>query len=204
MNDEVAQRKATLRTLIRRRRARRRAEAGDADWAKRGERIARTVLALPTVQAAIQDATPIGVYQATATEPPTCELIRRLLAGGASVVVPVAVPSHPLLWVPAVRPDAGGGTTRRRPALAGRELRELRCSLVITPALAVGRDHSRLGQGGGYFDRLIASIRSTQSGGSPAAAADPVTFLALVGPDEVLDTVPTDQLDQPVNGWCVG
>lgn len=200
----MAQRKAALRARIRRLRAQRRAEAGDADWAKRGERIAATVLALPAVRAAIQDATPIGVYESTATEPPTGELIRRLLAGGASVVVPVAAPSHPLLWVPAARPDAADGTAGRRPVDAGHELRVLGCSLVIAPALAVGRDHSRLGQGGGYFDRLIASIRSTPSGGSPAAPAGLVTFLALVGPDEVLDTVPTDELDQRVDGWCVG
>ncbi|MCW2709953.1 MAG: 5-formyltetrahydrofolate cyclo-ligase, partial [Marmoricola sp.] len=58
--------------------------------------------------------------------------------------------------------------------------------VVLVPGLAVGRDGSRLGRGGGSYDRALARV--------------PVgTFVCvLLNSEEVLATVPRDSHDRPV------
>lgn len=58
--------------------------------------------------------------------------------------------------------------------------------LAVVPCLAAGRDHTRLGRGGGYYDRYLPKLRP----GAPAAA---VCAAALLW-----DTVPAGPLDAPV------
>ncbi|SHN46414.1 5-formyltetrahydrofolate cyclo-ligase [Cryptosporangium aurantiacum] len=58
--------------------------------------------------------------------------------------------------------------------------------VVVVPALAVGRDGSRLGRGAGCYDRALARV----------APATPL--VALVYDDELLDAVPTEPHDRPV------
>lgn len=68
--------------------------------------------------------------------------------------------------------------------------------VVVVPALAVGRDGSRLGRGGGYYDRALQHVR-------PGA-----TLVALVFDDELVDGVPMESHDHrvtavvtPSGGW---
>ncbi|MFD0866860.1 5-formyltetrahydrofolate cyclo-ligase, partial [Tessaracoccus lubricantis] len=56
--------------------------------------------------------------------------------------------------------------------------------------LAVGRDGTRLGTGGGWYDRALPHRR-------PGAL-----LVALAREDEVLDTVPTLPHDVSVDGWA--
>lgn len=211
---DIAAEKAALRAAIRQRRARLRHVASDDDWAARGHRIAAVVLELPAVRAAVHPSvsgSPIAVYESKSTEPPTEQLTRALLDLGAQVLTPVAATAEALHWVAlhhdrrSDQIDHVASAPGTRVATNAAELTALGCSLVITPALAVGRDHSRLGQGGGYFDRFIAAVRSP-AGGEAAAHRPykPITFVALVGPGEVLATVPHDELDQSIDDWCVG
>lgn len=211
MAEDIADAKETVRALIRQRRAQLRQAASDDDWAARGHRIARAVLAMPVVHSAVGSSsagTPVALYESRATEPPTEQLKRALLDLGVEVLIPLEASSESLTWVPVERDrpiDQTGCAERRGTATGPAELATLGCSLVIAPALAVGRDHSRLGQGGGYFDRLIAAARST--GGNELTrdrSKKPITFVALIGPGELLVTVPHDELDQPVDAWCVG
>ena len=59
--------------------------------------------------------------------------------------------------------------------------------LVICPALAVDRHGVRLGRGGGSYDRALARV----SPGTPVWAA--------VYDTEIVDQLPSDRHDQPVN-----
>lgn len=211
---DIAAEKAALRAAIRQRRARLRHAASDDDWTARGHRLATAVLDLPAVQAAVGPSgsgIPVAVYESRSTEPPTEQLTRALLDLGAQVLRPVMAPPDTLHWV-AVHQDRrsdqfdhGASARGISVATSAAELAALGCSLVITPALAVGRDQSRLGQGGGYFDRFIAAVRSPVGGEAAAPRpCKPITFVALVGPGEVLATVPHDELDQSIDDWCVG
>jgi 5-formyltetrahydrofolate cyclo-ligase len=68
--------------------------------------------------------------------------------------------------------------------------------VVVVPALAVGLDGSRLGRGGGYYDRALRNAR-------PDAV-----LVALVFDDELLDELPVEPHDRrvtavvtPSGGW---
>lgn len=60
--------------------------------------------------------------------------------------------------------------------------------VILAPASAVGRDGQRLGWGRGFFDKALGSL-----GRRP-----PV--YAIVFDDEILDAVPAEAHDQPVDG----
>jgi 5-formyltetrahydrofolate cyclo-ligase len=68
--------------------------------------------------------------------------------------------------------------------------------VVVVPALAVGRDGSRLGRGGGYYDRALRHAR-------PDAV-----LIALVFDDELVEDLPVEAHDRrvtavitPSGGW---
>jgi len=170
----------------------------DNDREARAARIADTVLGHELARGAVAAGRGIAVYEALEAEPPTRTLIGRLRDAGSKVLVPRVLPHRQLAWV---RLGEAGGAIVEAAAVGAAGLRRHDCALVITPALAVGRDGTRLGQGGGYFDRLIAETRDRVE---PGDIGSPPVFLALVGPDEVVEAVPTDGLDQPIDGWIVG
>lgn len=60
--------------------------------------------------------------------------------------------------------------------------------LMLIPAAAVDRAGMRLGWGRGYFDRLIGSMET------------PPPIYAVIFETELLDTVPTELHDKPVDG----
>jgi 5-formyltetrahydrofolate cyclo-ligase len=64
--------------------------------------------------------------------------------------------------------------------------------LVVVPALAVDRTGNRLGRGGGGYDRALARRRDR-------AGTGPGAVVAVVFADELLDEVPTQPHDQPVD-----
>lgn len=130
----------------------------------------------------------VAAYVPLRTEPGSTALLDGLRTAGADVLVPITRPDRDLDW--ARWPDA-----QSAPDVTPGEAREHGLGLdavgsvdaVLVPALAVARDGSRLGRGGGSYDRALARITP----GTPV--------LALVYADEVLDRVPTDPWDRPVD-----
>lgn len=90
----------------------------------------------------------VAIYRSTPVEPPTEALADMLHTRGVSVIVPETLPDMDLEWRE-LRADGSEG-----PRLG---LGAIRAALVIlTPALAVDHTGTRLGQGGGCYDRSLA------------------------------------------------
>lgn len=136
----------------------------------------------------------VAAYLSVGSEPGTRPLIEAVAERGAQVIVPVLRPDGDLDWArytPGSELAAGSrGTVHPISASLGVEA-ICAVDVVFVPALAVDRDGRRLGRGGGSYDRALARLREA---GSPAAV------IAIVHDDELLDEVPTDAHDQPVDG----
>ncbi len=113
-------------------------------------------------------------------------LVRRLQATLARVALPVCEGrDRPLIfraWDPrdVLVPDALGVPSPPPTAAL------VRPDLVIAPLLAFDRRGSRLGQGGGHYDRTLAQLRSE----------GPVFVLGLAYAGQELDAVPGEAHDQ--------
>lgn len=123
----------------------------------------------------------VGLYASRDGEPDTCELMRRLAEQGKRVLLPVlgaglardwadyTGPDDLLERAPGRPPEPGG------PTLGPDALRL--ADVVVAPALAVDSRGVRLGQGGGWYDRVLTHVRPG------------VKVIAAVFPDEVYDAV---------------
>ena len=67
------------------------------------------------------------------------------------------------------------------------------CRVVLAPALGVDVHGNRIGKAGGYYDRLLAGLDDVD------AAVRPLV-VAVVHDDEVVDVVPAEAHDRPVDG----
>ena len=119
--------------------------------------------------------TAVAAYLPLRTEPGSHELLDGLVQLGIRVLVPVTMPDHDLDWI-----QLPGDVPLGRGAIAGADA-------VVVPALAVGADGTRLGRGGGSYDRALARVRA----GVPIAA--------LLYDDELLGHVPNEPWDLPVS-----
>ena len=111
----------------------------------------------------------VAAYLAVDPEPGTTQLLDTLIRDGYDVVVPICEPDYQLSWSQ-WKPDVELRRSPRAPLMepVGQRFRfqELlatrgSCSLVLVPGLAVDHTGTRLGQGGGYYDRFLAQIRAT-------------------------------------------
>ena len=186
MTDKSAMRR-TIRAARRQRPA--------ADRAAVGRAVARNVMALPAVASAGAEGRVNACYSATQTEPPTAELVAALLARGVRVLLP-RVCGPDLEWVPA---EPGRATTTgsfgiEEPtgASAGIGFAPLAdAAAIVLPAHAVDGRGRRLGQGGGFYDRLLAAAPRHLDGGPLLAA--------VVFDDEILEDVPAQPHDHAVD-----
>lgn len=121
--------------------------------AARSERIAEHALALPELARG-----PVGCYASAGSEVETALLLRGLLARGVEVGVPV-VSADDLRYVRLQHPWAlvAGPRGVPIPRQPWSEMDPDSLSVVFVPGLLFGRDGSRLGQGGGHFDRFLAA-----------------------------------------------
>ncbi|KGN42025.1 5-formyltetrahydrofolate cyclo-ligase [Knoellia aerolata] len=173
--DSVASAKVALRPiLLAARRERVAARDRDADDAA----LAREVLALATGLGIGAGGT-VAAYEALRTEPPTAASIDALVAHGIRVVVPVTLPDNDLDWCDV--------NDERRMRLGPDAISA--AALVLTPGLAADLAGTRLGRGGGSYDRALARRR-------PDARV-----LVVLHPGEVHpEPLPADPHDQPVHG----
>lgn len=154
---------------------------------------------MPGVDERVTAAAVVLCFVSLKHEPPTQELREQLRSAGVQVLLPVAGAAGELTWV--VDP---GDTARAwgvpgqpdRPPHEARLTVPAQPAIVAVPALAVTPEGHRLGQGGGYYDRLLASLPSASAGGP--------LRVAVVGPGEVLDSIPTDAHDERVDAIAVG
>lgn len=153
------------------------------------EALADLVLGLPE----LAGVTTVAGYVSTAGEPGTSVLLDALVAAGVRVLLPVLLDDFDLHWA------AYTGSARLMgSAVAGRSrLLEpagarlgvdavASAGLVLVPALAVGPDGVRLGQGGGSYDRALERV--------PAGVA----VAALLYDGELLPDVPSEPHDRRV------
>lgn len=164
---------------------------------RRGRVIAKNGLALPQLQPALDAALAeakepfIASYDSLATEPPTDQLNTALGAAGFHVLVPIHKVNgrylDTMLW--------SDTSTGRIVASSPQEFHVLQTPVVFTPALAVGRNGTRLGKGKGFYDRFFAQL--------PRYPDGPLR-VAIVGAHEVFESVPTDLHDEPIDHVIVG
>jgi 5-formyltetrahydrofolate cyclo-ligase len=144
---------------------------------------------LISAQQVLPDVARIALYVSMGPEPQTGALIDWLLATDREVLLPILYADNDLGW--GIAPGAADlvpgrlGLSEPRTDLGSDAIAT--ADLVICPAVAVARDGVRLGRGGGSYDRALARVRP----GTPIWAA--------VYDTEIVDTLPHDSHDQPVD-----
>lgn len=129
----------------------------------------------------------VCAYWPVGSEPGSAAMVDGLLGHGVRVLLPV-VADGPLDWAEysgALRPGPHGllepaGTPRGPDAIST-------AGLVLVPALAVDRNGTRLGRGGGHYDRSLPLARPG------------VPLVAVVRDEELLDSVPAEPHDVRVS-----
>ena len=155
---------------------RRRARSGD-ERAGAADALAAGVLALPELASAAT----VAAYASYPSEPGTTPLRQALRDRGVRVLLPVLLADKDLDWV-----SDAADPERPRPGRLGVGAIAT-ADVVVCPATAVALDGTRLGKGGGSYDRALAVLR-------------PGTLVvALVHDDEVVADLPAEPHDRPVD-----
>ncbi|MFW0118355.1 5-formyltetrahydrofolate cyclo-ligase [Rothia sp. CCM 9417] len=135
----------------------------------------------------------IAAFLPLPTEPPILDGLAYAHRAGHRVFVPVVLPQGQLAWVlwSPVAPLVTNALGISEPL--GQRLGAeafLEADIRLVPALAYDMHGNRLGQGGGYYDRLLKLL--------PAQAMDAST-LGLVFSREILDGLPHAEWDATLN-----
>ena len=189
----MAATKSELRRIIRARRAARAPDAQEAPALLAAARAAGLLGPGGSPDGSLA----VAAYIASPGEPDPQGIRASVRAAGGVVLLPVPCPGRELAWA---LDDGRYALDRTLPVSVptgpevGRGagcLTERGVSLLLVPALAVDRSGTRLGQGGGFYDRLLADL-----GAAPAA----LRVAAVVHPEEVLAAgeLPRDAHDVPV------
>lgn len=183
MRSEAEQQKRALRAELRERRQL-------LSEVQRHEAAAGIAAQLDALVAA-HDARSVSCFLSTTTEPGTADFIRGAVARGIRVLLPITRADGLLDW--AVADDTGdlaeglfGLMEPTGDVLGPIAVNDV--DLMLIPAAAVDRDGTRLGWGRGYFDKTIGSMEK----------CPPV--YAVIYDSEVLDSLPRELHDQPVDG----
>ncbi len=136
----------------------------------------------------------VAAYEPLRTEPGSPELLATLHMRGVRVLVPLTRTDRDLDWTEwtpqrDAAPLAIGGPADLGPAAIAS------VDVILVPALAVAADGTRLGRGGGSYDRALARRRHD------------TIVAALVFAGEIVATLPSDSWDVTVDaavspdGW---
>lgn len=130
----------------------------------------------------------VCAYVSVDTEPPTASVLDALTACGVRVLLPV-VDGRMLDWAEYAGPQhlarsAYGLLEPTSPRLGPAAPAEVETMLV--PALSLDRLGTRLGRGGGYYDRALAGL--------PAPPGRP-RLVGVVYDDELVDLLPSQAHD---------
>jgi 5-formyltetrahydrofolate cyclo-ligase len=124
----------------------------------------------------------VGCYLSFGEEPPTAELIAALREKQIVVASPKINAAGEMVFVefsPVLQKSELGFMEPIE------TLEVMNLELVIMPALAIDRAGRRLGRGGGFFDRFLSGFSGIR--------------VALVFDEEVVDSLPSEPHDQPVD-----
>src|SRR5690606_36931942 len=134
------------------------------------------------------DVAVVAAYASVPGEPGTRSLVDALAASGRRVLLPVLRRAPDWAWFDgwAATSPAWRGIPQPVGGRLGADALAL-ADVVLVPCLAVGAEGSRLGTGGGWYDRALPHRRP----------ATPVWALARAG--EVVATLPTEPHDVPVD-----
>ena len=120
----------------------------------------------------------VAGYEPLRTEPGSLALLAGLHAAGVHIVVPLVLADRDLDW-------AQWTPHGRSPSLGKHAIGA--ADAVLVPALAVARDGTRLGRGGGSYDRALPHC-------APRAVV-----AALLFDDELVASLPSDPWDVAVH-----
>lgn len=187
--------KRALRAEVRARRAARTPEERFAA----ASALAVRVGAIPEIAALVEAGEGcVAAYASMPVEPGTGALRSLLALSGVRVLLPVIRDDGGLDWAwdsdeletrPGSMPvPEPGGEVVGSGAAA---LVDQGCRVLLLPATAVDPDGYRLGQGGGFYDRLLSGLPSVLVGGP--------LRVAVVHDDEVLPAVPHEPHDRRVD-----
>lgn len=139
----------------------------------------------------------VAAYVSVGSEPGTHPLLDALHARGTRVLLPALLPDNDLDWAAYDGPDSlvhvphPGRMTLLEPA--GERLGPdavLEADAVLLPGLAVDALGTRLGRGGGSYDRVLTRLER--------AAVSP-SLVVLLYDSEVVAYVPGEAHDRPVH-----
>ena len=116
----------------------------------------------------------VAGYVPLRSEPGSAELLTALRRRGVRVLVPITLPDRDLDWAEWNGDGHGPGLGVNTVSAA---------DVVLTPARAVARDGTRLGRGGGSYDRALARVART------------TPRVALLFDGELLDALPAAPWD---------
>lgn len=130
----------------------------------------------------------VAAYVPTETEPGGgIQLIDALASATATLYLPAVRPAHQMHW--GIYESRGklvegryGILEPKNPRFTSAILES--CGLVLVPGLACTRSGIRLGRGGGFYDRALATI-----------SRERVRFGVALNPWEILDEIPFEQHD---------
>ncbi len=142
----------------------------------------------------------VTAYASFGTEPRTGALRALLAVSGVRVLLPVIRDDGLLDWADDSDDLTEDGVSRGIPEPTGAPvgtgmtgLLAAGCRVVLAPALGVDVHGSRIGKAGGYYDRLLAGLDDVPVDERPLV-------VAVVHDDEVLDAIPAEAHDRPVDG----
>lgn len=183
MQSEARQHKRALRAELRERRQ----LLSEAQRAEAAIGIAAQLDALVDAHSAVS----ASCFLSTTTEPETRTFIRGAVSRGIRILLPVTRADGLLDWAVADDLETVGEGLYGLPEPTGAVLGPMALDdvdLLIIPAAAIDLSGTRLGWGRGYFDKALDAIEK----------CPPV--YAVIYDSEVLDSLPREPHDQPVNG----
>ena len=131
----------------------------------------------------------ISAYHPLASEPGAADYPLQLAQRTKTVWLPISLPHGELQWAACSEDQQPGALGIAEPVGSRFSSDVLKqCSALVIPALAVDRCGQRLGKGAGYYDRALDQVRDHE-----------VPIIAVVFDEEVVDTLPAQPHDVPVD-----